>query len=201
VQLERIFRLSRRRLLALCGGIAAARVGGQTNLAKPARLRLEVVKVFKNGFLLATSPDGSRICLRSSAEPIGRFKLQVASEGQTMEHKGAQRFNLKVFETGTWNEVYSSTLTGQLGELSFFADGGALYGETTEVTQPLTTHRVVVSLGGRKVEEIEEPYNPECGAHYRPVSDRVLIGASRSAGLVKVTWPDFSTAASSDEKS
>ena len=85
-------------------------------------------------------------------------------------------------------QVFSS---GHPGDFSFFAGSEALYGETTEIRQPLRVRRTVVSLESGRVEERQESYVPDSTRPYHAISDRVLIGLSRAGGLVKVRWPDF----------
>ena len=110
MQLEPTRLPSRRYFLALYVSVGVG-ISGQMDAKKNAQLRVDLVKVFKNSFLLTTSPDACLICLGCSTKPIGRFTIfDFRGDGRTVEHEASPRFTLKVIETGTWSDVYSGIL-------------------------------------------------------------------------------------------
>ena len=188
-----------RREFAACSSLimirCAAAASGQT--ADPANgLRVRMVKQFKNGHLLDTSPDGSKICL-FFGRAVESFSWRGAWKRDGVD---AGKTSLVVIEVGTWRAICSVALRERPIAASFFPDGEVVYAETMafRTAARYVRQQLLIAVQDCRVEENLRAEKPEEMSTYysQALADRTLLGTQlkrreRFYALVRARVPTY----------
>jgi hypothetical protein len=175
---------TRRDFLGLVASAAASSVlRGQnkedgTSVPGGAHARQKLVWEFRNAYLMAVSPDGTKVCLYFTKHPQMIFAFPRGGRA-TYDGGALQDETLRVIEAGSWRVLYSSQLRAKPMSASFFGGGEALYAETLVISDSAfhDRQRVVIDLLARKLAEVVSPYRVhESSVHLLALSQPVLLG-------------------------
>ena len=185
--------------------IATAALVRLTGSAQPSRSRLggvasgdypvRQINAILNAGLLSVSPDGTKVCLYVSRDPVRRFRWN----GHWDELNAAVREgenSLQVLATDSWHSIYSARLPSLPSTASFFADSQRLYTEVPAAVGT-STYRAVSELVTDKRDQMLAPLGSDGLTYeYHALQDNDLIGAGRSTRnrvevLVKAELPYF----------
>jgi hypothetical protein len=157
-------------------------------------LQPKLLREFRNAYLVAVSPDSSKMCLYLTKHPQMIFTIR----GSERSYDGGSLRDeaLGVIAMGSWAPLYSMQLRDKPQAVSFFARSDILYAQTLPFANGLGNsdeQQLLISVPSGGVEERVAPYN---GVLYRALSDRKLLGnqydqKSRNSQLILATAPDF----------
>jgi hypothetical protein len=123
--------LTRRDLIrasaALLGSARLRRAAGQ--LAEGANAGVSLVQHFTHSYLEDVSPDGTKVCIEDWQKSYQTFVWPNPPWRRKQPDQGSNQ--LRVLELGTWKSIYTGRFQSQVACSSFFADGQALFLQTS----------------------------------------------------------------------
>jgi len=159
-------------------------------------LRAQLRKTFTDAYLCAVSPEGGKLSIYSTSEPLTTFK--IASRARPSVPRMAKDEALRVIDMGSWKEVYSKQLRGKPLKSSFFPDSKTLYAETLPIPPSLnTSQRIIIDLETSHTREhLQTLYPGKPIFSYTSLDDHTLLGTETNSrtgtdALTRVSVPDY----------
>jgi WD40 repeat protein len=159
---------------------------------------LKVVAHFATGTFLAASPDGRRICLYFTGNPIQSYTLRSGRWAKKQADDSGD--SLQVIDLATDKSVFQRKFREQVFPASFFADGERLYAETLFFKENgrLVHEQVVIDLHDGSMNSETRAQQTGTDYQYHALRDDLVLvdgldlTGKRSASLMEVTWRDNS---------
>lgn len=182
--------ISRRGFINSAGALVAPFLASghtQTTEAAPISdndFHVRLVKEIKNAQLLDLSPDGTKLCMYSSRNPVRSFRWngETWRESKTPIRDGDEA--LRIISRDSWAQTYATRLPALPYYASFFADGMAIYvgiPGITEAGQNGDVHLIVDPRDSQPLEHFAR-YSPTAPMFfYHALRDRMLLGAGNDA--------------------
>jgi len=190
--------INRRAFFRCSAGFVAATgcalpLRGQDPIAenRPKRqIRMSSLAQIPDSIALATSPDGSGICVDYTKNQIAA--ILPRSTGNTFAYD-----RLRIIETSSQKEVASAGVQAWLARASFFSDSHRAYFETVLLAPSFRQFkRGVISISGEVQESTATWVNGGPNITFEALSDEALLGVesngnSEATALTLASWPDY----------
>jgi len=203
--------IERRQLLLRCAALvsplAAGTVSGQNHREQGGdktngAFDLNPVVRINGAYLVAMSPDGSKVSLYFSKRPLTTFTFFEG--GQKVHNAGPFKDeSLNVLDLGSRESIFASRLPARPGLGSFFSDNERLYIETASTPPDFRTYyRVIIDLRGGGLRQrpfVRNPNGPSID--YCALADGTLLGFETEphpyqiTALIRATLQDYSETA------
>jgi hypothetical protein len=160
-------------------------------------LRPGLLKDFQNGYLVAVSPDGGKMCIYFTKHPLS---TSTFGRGRWTTKGGTPKDDaLVVIRTGSWERIYVTQLREEHVSGGFFADSEEIYAQTSTIPPDFNTYQVaIIDLHTpTQRDKVLTWHSKQANTFFYPLEPGALLGLINMRGqaapttIVRAELPDY----------